>query len=290
MTLLHHPPDTCSIFVSGLQDSVSEEDKDSSLRRGCVESDSSLNKMTASGYTRLYSGNTDCFIGNKSSVTSWQGAGHVALHAAQQSQAEAGSVRDPEQNLASHPRPGRAPQGVVGVDVHRGARQRLAGHQVPHQDLQGKLGLWGESAFPLRLSRGGAEESSRGARCGGGRVSDRDRGAIVPGRGGGGRGQAAALLRGSHRPMQARNQKQRRQKAQQRRGAFSSGHGETGSGPKDITNQGPARDQKNEAVCVLITKAASLSWFLVMLVLTEVGGGRRGEEGGKPCGEKMRWC
>lgn len=46
------------------------QDKDSSLRRGCVESDSSVNKMTASGYTRLYSGNTDCFIGNKSSVTS----------------------------------------------------------------------------------------------------------------------------------------------------------------------------------------------------------------------------
>jgi len=132
------------------------------------------------------------------------------------------------------------------------------------------------SLFTFRRS-GEAEESSGGARRGGGRVSDRDRGAIVPGRGGGG-GQAAALLRGSHRPMQARNQKQRRQKAQQRRrrGAFSSGHGETGSGPKDITNQGPARDQKNEAVCVLITKAASLSWFLVMLVLTEVGGGWRG--------------
>lgn len=76
-----------------------------------------------------------------------QGAGDVAFHVAQQSQAEARTVRHPEQNLASLPCVVRAPQRVVYVNVHRGTRQRLAGHHVPHQDLQGKLGLWRENAI-----------------------------------------------------------------------------------------------------------------------------------------------
>lgn len=71
-----------------------------------------------------------------------QRAGDVALHVPQQSQTETWTVRHPEQDLASRSRLGRARQTVVHVDVHRGARQRLAGHHVPHQDLQGELGLW----------------------------------------------------------------------------------------------------------------------------------------------------
>lgn len=71
-----------------------------------------------------------------------QRAGDVALHVSQQSQTEAWTVRHPEQDLASRSRLGGARQSVVHVDVHRGARQRLAGHHVPHQDLQGELGLW----------------------------------------------------------------------------------------------------------------------------------------------------
>ena len=47
-----------------------------------------------------------------------KGAGDVALHASQQSQTEAWAVRHPEQNLTSLPRLGRAPQGVVYVNIH----------------------------------------------------------------------------------------------------------------------------------------------------------------------------
>lgn len=74
-----------------------------------------------------------------------QRAGDVALLVPQQSQTQAWTVCDPEQNLTSVPCSGRAPQGVVHVNIHRSARQCLAGHQVPHQDLQGKLGRWGEN-------------------------------------------------------------------------------------------------------------------------------------------------
>lgn len=93
---------------------------------------------------------------------------------------------------------------------------------------------------------GGAEKSPQGGRVGGRRVSDRDGEAIVPGRGG---GQAAALLRCSHRPIQAGNQKQRRQKEEQQRRqvAFSSGHGERGSRLKDIPDREKrAREEENE--------------------------------------------
>ncbi len=47
-----------------------------------------------------------------------QGAGDVAFPVAQQSQTEAWTVLYPEQNLTSLPCPGRAPQGVVYVNVH----------------------------------------------------------------------------------------------------------------------------------------------------------------------------
>lgn len=47
-----------------------------------------------------------------------QRAGDVAVHAAQQSQTEARTVRYPEQHLASLACLGGAPQGVVDVNVH----------------------------------------------------------------------------------------------------------------------------------------------------------------------------
>lgn len=70
-----------------------------------------------------------------------QGAGHVAFHVAQQSQSEAWAVRYPEQNLTSLPCSGRARQGVVYVNIHWSTWQHLTGRHVPHQHLQGKLGL-----------------------------------------------------------------------------------------------------------------------------------------------------
>ncbi|KAA8579461.1 hypothetical protein FQN60_006554, partial [Etheostoma spectabile] len=137
-----------------------------------------------------------------------------------------------------------------------------------------------EETLLLSGISGGAEESPRGARVGDRRVSDRNGEPIVPGRGG---GQAAALLRCSHRPIQARNQKQQRQKEQQRRqhGALSGGHGERGCRLKDITNRerfGEGR-RTSPVGFVRITKASSLSWFLVMLVRTEGCGGDPVEKG-----------
>lgn len=80
----------------------------------------------------------------------------------------------------------------------------------------------------------------------GGRVCERGAGAIVCGPGA---DQAAALVRSSHRPIQAQNQQQRRQKKLQRRVALSSGHGERGSRLKDITNrEEPTREEKKDDV------------------------------------------
>lgn len=70
-----------------------------------------------------------------------QWSGYVSSLAAQQSQAEVGTVRHPEQNGTSFPRLGRVRQGVVHVNVNRRTRQQLMGHRVPDQNLQNNLGL-----------------------------------------------------------------------------------------------------------------------------------------------------
>lgn len=112
--------------------------------------------------------------------------------------------------------------------------------------------------FTCDQSRG-ARGPPREARPGGGRLSHRRGEAIVPGRGG---GQAAALRRGSHRPIQAGDQKQRRQEEQRQRrqAAVSSGHGETESRLKDMPNRegtSPGGGERGPAGFVLITKASS---------------------------------
>lgn len=74
--------------------------------------------------------------------------GQVAVLASQEGEAEGGAVGHVQQGIASRrPSVDGAAQRVVDIDVSGGARQRLAGHGIPDQNLQSELGTCTENQW-----------------------------------------------------------------------------------------------------------------------------------------------